>query len=174
MAYINFGSNTERVKNLQEMLRTLANLTGKAEYNVAADGNFDAATRRAVSDFQREHGLTVTGVPDNATWDILRREVYAAERESGEGLPIDPFSGNFRPIEEGEYSELVLLVQIILRELDIYHDFDEYIPLSGKLDRATMASLSQFQEHAGLDVTGEIDLPTWNRLALEYGNITAQ
>ena len=90
MAYINFGSNTERVKNLQEMLRTLANLTGKAEYNVAADGNFDAATRRAVSDFQREHGLTVTGVPDNATWDILRREVYAAKRESGEGLPSDP------------------------------------------------------------------------------------
>lgn len=174
MAYINFGSNSERIKNLQEMLRTFANLTGKAEYNVAVDGNFDEATQRAVADFQREQGLTPTGIPDNETWEILRREVFAAQRESGEQSQLDPFSGSFRPIGDGEYSELVLLVQIILRELNIYHDFDVAIPLDGRLDSATTEALSQFQKHAGLDVTGEIDLPTWNRLALEYGNITAQ
>lgn len=174
MRYIDFGSERERVKNLQELLRSLSILEGKKEYGVAADGSFDESTRRAVEIFQAEHGLAVTGIPDNETWDILKSEAEEAQRTRGNHRSIDPFGGHFRDIPQGETSELVLIVQIMLREIAEYHTFDVYVPLSGTLDTPTSEAIAEFQSVSELAVTGEIDLVTWNRMALEYGGIESQ
>lgn len=60
------GDNGEMVYELQERLAAL-------NYEVAVDGEFGSQTKRAVSEFQRDNGLTADGIVGKSTWDILVR-----------------------------------------------------------------------------------------------------
>ncbi len=59
----------DRVRRLQKLL-------GFSEQE--QDGIFGAITEEAVKQFQRRHGLPVTGDPDEKTWDTLEREAAGA------------------------------------------------------------------------------------------------
>jgi putative chitinase len=59
----------DRVRRLQKLL-------GFSEQE--QDGLFGAITEEAVKQFQRRHGLPVTGDPDEKTWDALEREAAGA------------------------------------------------------------------------------------------------
>ena len=74
----------QAITNLQRYLRRLS-----YEYlstpRVPIDGIFGESTKNALSEFQRENGLDVTGVADKRTWDSLFSEyqrVTEAERLS--------------------------------------------------------------------------------------------
>lgn len=58
------GDSGELVKVLQQELKY-------AGYRVSVDGAYGNQTRRFVADFQRSHGLAVTGVVDQGTWGKL-------------------------------------------------------------------------------------------------------
>ena len=58
------------VRSLQTMLRTIAESDDR--YNsVVPDGIYGPQTVAAVSVFQRNHGLPVTGITDQLTWDTI-------------------------------------------------------------------------------------------------------
>lgn len=60
------GDTGEAVKALQQRLKELKYLVGGS-----ADGIFGSATQKAISDFQGQHDLEVTGVADNKTQKLL-------------------------------------------------------------------------------------------------------
>lgn len=169
MAYINFSNENERVKNLQETLRRFGILTDNPEFMVGVDGNFDEATRKAVTDFQKINGIKPTGIPDNDTWSRLQSNLRIAEAAGGSSRPISIFPLT-RTIFIGEISDLVQIIQIMLSEIGILQDFRTKIPINGVYDTSTANAVKEFQNNTGIPVTGTVDLPTWNRLAIEFNN----
>lgn len=65
--------NSSRVEELQQMLGFTGN---------AIDGDFGGNTESAVKEFQKKHGLPVTGIVDDATWAKLVSESKQDEKET--------------------------------------------------------------------------------------------
>lgn len=59
------GARGEHVKPMQQRLKDLGYLTG------TVDGDFGGGTERAVSAFQSQHKITVTGIADVETQELL-------------------------------------------------------------------------------------------------------
>ena len=70
----------------------------------------------------------------------------------------------------GEISELVMFIQIMLNALSLYYDLP-HIPAGGEYDSLTSEAVRLFQKFNRLDMTGNVDSVTWDRLAEEY-NLT--
>ena len=70
-------------------------------------------------------------------------------------------------LSQGEVSELVSFVQLMLNALTLYYDFSR-IPVSGEYDTFTSEAVKLFQKLNQLEISGNIDSLTWDRLALEY------
>ena len=66
-------------------IATVQTLLGRLGYDAGtADGVAGRRTRSAMNQFQRDHGLPLTQVPDQATLDALRAAVSTAEQRSTE------------------------------------------------------------------------------------------
>ena len=66
------GDKGNAVMVLQWLLNSWAAKLGKnAFYCGAADGDFGAKTQAGVMGFQREYGLSPTGITDSTTWEYL-------------------------------------------------------------------------------------------------------
>ena len=61
------------IRSLQTMLRVLAELDDRY-LPVIPDGIYGQSTIAAVSNFQKNHGLPVTGVTDLDTWERISAE----------------------------------------------------------------------------------------------------
>jgi peptidoglycan hydrolase-like protein with peptidoglycan-binding domain len=68
----------------------------------------------------------------------------------------------------GEESFAVSAVQHLLDEVSVIIDAIEQVAITGKYDTQTSRAVSVFQTLAGLDVTGEVDLVTWESLVDTY------
>ena len=80
------------VQNLQYMLRRLGTRYSFLP-QLATDGLFGEETLEAVMLFQRELAPPVTGVVDGRTWDAIRREWMALEREVAPPRSLRIFPG---------------------------------------------------------------------------------
>jgi len=82
---------------------------------------------------------------------------------------ISPFpSDEGYVIKSGETSDLVSIVQFMLKLLgDIYDGIEGKEP-EGVYSESTASDIRKFQQSAGLPVTGDIDKATWNALAEAY------
>ena len=58
------------IRSLQTMLRVIAE-NDPTHVRLVPDGIYGPETTRAVSVFQRNHGLPVTGVTNQATWEAV-------------------------------------------------------------------------------------------------------
>ena len=65
------------IRSLQTMLRVLAEHDPRHE-TLVPDGIYGPATVSAVSKFQRIHGLPVTGIADQRTWEQIVAEYEPA------------------------------------------------------------------------------------------------
>lgn len=174
--YIFYGHRDEenRIRVLQEMLRTVARYSGDMALSSRVDGRFDPGTENAWRAFQRKYGLPETGRVDLAGWEKLRA-VYASYRaQTRTPDPIYPLTSPGQRIRPGEESSLVRLLQILLDELRTLYDGFGDVPISGQYDAATADAVRHFQRANLLDATGEVDSATWNRLASEYNYIAGE
>ena len=65
------------IRSLQTMLRIIAQRD--SDYgNIIPDGIYGPQTMGAISTFQRKHGLPITGITDQATWDAVVAEFEPA------------------------------------------------------------------------------------------------
>lgn len=155
------------IRSLQTMLRVISTGNG-TRMSVIPDGIYGRQTMAAVSDFQRQAGLPVTGVADQATWEAV---VAAYDPALISVAPAEPILAVFNPnqvIHRGEYHPNVYLAQSMLLILsDIYHSISTP-SLNGIIDFPTSDSLSSFQVLSALPMTGELDKRTWKHLALHY------
>ncbi len=155
------------IRSLQTMLRVLGEYDEKY-LPLIPDGIYGPSTMAAVSNFQRLHGLPVTGVTDQQTWEeIAARHRYALV-SIGEAEPLQIVLNPNQVIRRGEADPIIYIVQGMLQALsDVYKSIG--IPThTGILDVPTSDSLSSFQLLSDLPMTGELDRHTWRHLALHH------
>ncbi len=166
--YYDHRNRENRVRALQEMLRTVARLSGDMSVSTAVDGSFDTGTQNALRSFQRKYGLPETGEADLRTWEKLREMYTLYLLQNSVPDSITPFYDPGMRILPGERSHLVLILQIMLDTVRVLYDGLSDISLTGEYDRATEEAVRRFQRANILGATGEADAVTWNRLAAEY------
>lgn len=155
------------IRSLQTMLRVLAE-DDPSYVRIIPDGIYGPETMAAVTRFQRRHGLPVTGITDQITWEAIVAEYDPALVRQDSAWPLDILLDPGQVIQKNERHPNIYLLQAILTVLaETYHS----IPrpgFTGILDEITADSLSAFQELSRLPATGQLDKLTWKHLALHY------
>ncbi len=155
------------VRSLQTMLRVIREDAGYTD-NVVPDGIYGSSTMDAVSQFQREHGLPVTGVTDQQTWETIVAEYHPALVRADAAHPLQLILNPGQVLKRGEYHPYLYLIQSMLLALSEVYASVPAPPITGVLDIPTGESVSAFQFLSDLPQTGEIDKVTWKHLALQY------
>lgn len=155
------------VRSLQTMLRVIAQ-EDMRQPSVIPDGIYGSQTAAAVAAFQRNHGIPVTSVADQATWEAIVAEYEPAWIRVGPAQPLQVILHPGQIIRRGDREPNVYLLQAILIVLSELYESITPPGMSGTLDDATSTSLEAFQALSGLPETGELDKVTWKQLALHY------
>ncbi len=155
------------IRSLQSMLRVLS--AHDDQYNqVIPDGIYGPQTLAAVSNFQRIHGLPITGITDQLTWDTLVSVFDPIQTKVAEAETLSIILNPNQIIRRGESNANLYLVQAMLIVLSEVYASIGKPGQTGILDAATSDALSAFQELSQLPMTGELDKVTWKQLALQY------
>ena len=155
------------IRSLQTMLRVLGE-NDPAYVRIIPDGIYGPETLKAVSVFQRKHGLPVTGIADQETWEavVATYETALVEQDMAQELSI--ILNPKQVIRRGERHPHLYLVQAMLLVLaEVYESIGTPI-VNGILDDATQDALASFQFLSNLPMTGNLDKHTWKHLALQY------
>ena len=155
------------IRSLQTMLRVIAE-RDPSYLTLIPDGIYGPETVRAVSLFQRKHGLAVTGITDHGTWETIVAVYEPALVEQGPAQPVQIVLNPGQVIRKGECNPHVYLAQGMLVVLSDRYSSIGCPSLSGLLDDPTADSLASFQLLTGLPRTGNLDRHTWKHLALHY------
>ena len=155
------------IRSLQTMLRVIAE-NNPAHERMIPDGIYGPETVTAVSTFQRLHGLPITGITDNNTWDTVVAVYEEAIIEQAEAHPLEIVLNPGQVIRKGERHPHIYLVQAVLAVLSENYESIARPEFTGILDNATSDALSTFQQITGLPMTGNLDKQTWKHLALHY------
>jgi len=155
------------IRSLQTMLRVIAENTGELE-SLIPDGIYGPETVRVVSAFQRSHGLPVTGVTDQPTWEAIVAVYEPAMIEQDQAQNVEIILNPGQVIRKGERHPHLYLVQSMLLVLSQVYGSIGAPSISGILDDATEDALFSFQRLSGLPATGRLDKHTWKHLALQY------
>lgn len=155
------------IRSLQTMLRVIAE--NDPQYlSVIPDGIYGPETMQAVSTFQRLHGLPVTGVTNQTTWDMIVAVYEPALIEQDEAFSLDIILNPRQVIRKGERHPHLYLVQAMLLALSQIYQSIGAPSITGILDEPTADSLASFQFLSGLPATGNLDKHTWKHLVLQY------
>ena len=155
------------IRSLQTMLRVLAEHDNKYS-RVIPDGIYGPQTMAAVTAFQRNHGLPVTGITDQATWDAIVAAYDPALITLVEAQPVEIILNPNQVLRKGESSPYLYVAQALLLVLSQTYGSVGTPTQSGTLDAATSDSIASFQALSGLPMTGELDKITWKQLALHF------
>lgn len=155
------------IRSLQTMLRAIAEDDTRLP-TVIPDGVYGPSTMQAVSAFQRQYGLPVTGITDQVTWDqiVAIYEPTIIRIDSAEPIEIIMEPGEIFRL--GDSNAYIYLIQSILTQLS--NDNPTITPPdhNGVLDDSTSQALAAFQLLAGLPPTGELDKITWKFLSKQF------
>ena len=155
------------IRSLQTMLRVIAE-DDPTHDRIVPDGIYGPETTAAVSTFQRKHGLPVTGVTDQATWESIVAAYNPALVRIDAAQSIDIILNPGQVIRREERNPHIYLVQAMLQVLsDVYKSVAQPTH-TGILDDPTADALSTFQILSGLPMTGNLDKHPWKHLALQY------
>jgi len=155
------------IRSLQTMLRVLAE-RDDAYQSIIPDGIYGQSTVSAVSNFQRIHGLPVTGVTDQDTWERIVAEYEPALIHVVEAQPLEIILNPNEVLRRGSASPYLYVAQALLLVLSEIYASVSRPSQSGMLDEVTADSLATFQALSGLPMTGELDKITWKQLALHF------
>ena len=155
------------IRSLQTMLRVLAE-NDTRYLPVIPDGIYGPETVKAVSAFQRQHGLAVTGITDQDTWEAIVAKYEPALIEQDEAHPLHIILEPKQILRKGERHPNLYLVQAMLTVLGQVFESILPPPSPGLLDDATADALASFQQLNGLPATGHLDKRTWKHLTLQY------
>ena len=155
------------IRSLQTMLRVLAEDDPKLP-TVVPDGIYGPTTMHAVSTFQRQNGLPVTGITDQATWEAVVAQYELADIRINKAQSIPIYLNPGEIIKDGMSSPYVFLMQSMLNYLSQSAPAIQPPPNTGIMDAITMDALKNFQQAADIPVTGELDRLTWKHLVLHF------
>lgn len=141
--YTDAGDSGLNVYILQKKLSRMGYFDGELS------GSFGDVTGRALMDFQKNNGLEPTGVADSATWaKIYSEDAVVLKKEYA--------------LQLGDFGESVQRMQQRLMDLGYYTR-----EITGAFGPATETAVRLFQMANGLEVTGEVEETTLERLNAE-------
>lgn len=155
------------IRSLQTMLRVIAENDADA-VRIIPDGIYGPETVRAVSVFQRNHGLPVTGVTDQATWESVAAVYELAQIEQDAAYALEIILNPGQVIRKGEHHPHLYLVQGMLMAMSEIYQSIGTPSMNGILDEATADAIASFQGLSSLPMTGNLDKHTWKHLVLQY------
>ncbi len=155
------------VRSLQTMLRVLSEHDPRQPI-IIPDGIYGKQTRDAVSIFQRNYGLPVTGAADALTWDRITQEYIPAHTIRTSAEPLRLILNPGKIIRRGENGYNVFILQAMLLAMAEIYGSMAPPAMTGVLDEQTTEAVISFQYLSGLPQTGEVDKITWKHLALHY------
>ena len=155
------------VRSLQTMLRVLSE-QNRDHPTVVPDGIYGQTTTNAVSSFQRMHGLPVTGITDQDTWDEIVAEYDQALIQVDQAEVLELSLNPNEILRQGDDSPYIYVVQALLTVLSEVYASIPRPTSSGILDERTADSLASFQQLSRLPMTGNLDKVTWKHLALHF------
>ena len=155
------------IRSLQTMLRVLAEHDNRYQ-TVVPDGVYSTQTMNAGSQFQRNHGLPVTGITDQGTWEAIVDRYEPALIFVDEAQPVEIILNPNEVLILGDSSPYLYVAQAMLIVLSQIYGSVGMPSMTGMLDAATADSLSSFHSLIGLPITGNLDKHTWKHLALHF------
>lgn len=155
------------IRSLQTMLRVIAE-DDPSHVRIVPDGIYGPETTRAVAVFQRNHGLPVTGVTNQETWEAVVSLYEPALVRRDDAFPLNIILNPGQVLRKGERHPHLYLVQGMLKVLSEVYESVAEPSLTGLLDDATADSLASFQQLSSLPMTGHLDKNTWKHLVLQY------
>ena len=155
------------IRSLQTMLRVLSEQDSRY-LTLIPDGIYGQSTVAAVSNFQQMHGLPLTGIADQDTWESVVQEYEQALVLVGEAPPVEIILNPNQVLRRGEESPYLRVAQALLWVLAETYGSIGKPGQNGILDTETADSISSFQALTGLPMTGELDKRTWQQLALHF------
>ena len=155
------------IRSLQTMLRVISE-DDRRYPAVIPDGVYGPSTMNAVSAFQRQNGIPVTGIVNQQTWDLIVQKYEPALIRVDKAAPIEIIMDPGQIFKLGDSSPYIYLLQSMLTQLSNDHPSISTPYHSGVLDSSTSSSLASFQKLAALDETGELDKITWKHLVNQF------
>lgn len=152
------NDNQSAVFAVQSLLRNIGT-------DIKPDGVYGQQTADAVRSFQISKGIVPTGRVDLETFNALVTEAREPVIYSCALLVPRQLEGGV--ISYGDKSNLVLMVQAMLKTLEVIFMF-EPIEVNGIYDAPTQAALTKVRRINGIDDKNFIDPETWNALVAEY------
>ena len=155
------------IRSLQTMLRVIAEDDPRLP-TLVPDGIYGPSTMNAVTAFQRQNGLPITGITDQKTWEQIVEIYEDALIRVSKAEPIEIIMDPGEVFRLGESNAYIYLLQSILTQLS--NDNPTIAPPvhNGVLDNPTSEALAAFQFLAGLPPTGELDKITWKFLVKQF------
>ena len=140
---------------------------------LAVDGIYGAETALAVSQFQQENGLPVTGKVDFKTWEALNDAYEELLERRKPPERVAAIGCNVR-LSGGAVGDSVYILQVMLNAVGTRFKNIGKITVDGAYSNETAAAVAEFQRAAGLPETGAADVETFNCLAEVYNNYFEQ
>ncbi|MBQ9086102.1 MAG: peptidoglycan-binding protein [Clostridia bacterium] len=159
------------VQNIQYLLSYLAEF-----YNfippVTIDGIYGPATESAVSAFQRQFDLPITGRVNFDTWDALYR-TYLGFIET---IPFQYIAGNILPypgvpLRLGSEADAVRVLQEYLNFIGQTYPEIPPINVTGYFGNQTQQAVLAFQRMEGIPANGTVGSVTWNAVTNLYSDL---
>ena len=148
-----------------------------AAYNNAVsaptiDGVFGQGTEGSVREFQREYGLSVTGIVNKETWEKLS-DVYLGIINSNppQFLSDEPIPYPGTPLRFGSSGDAVRVIQERLNFIsDFYTNVNKVEP-TGYFGEETVLAVDSFLRDQGLPEKGFVGPVAWKRIEDTYFNL---
>lgn len=158
---------SQPIRSLQTMLRVIAEDEKKIP-TIVPDGIYGQSTQGAVTEFQRQEGLPLTGITDKTTWDRIVQKYDAAVIKIGPAEPIEIIWDPGQVFVIGDEGAYIYLMQSLLIWL-ARDDNDIVAPEhTGIFDLKTQEALKEFQLLSGLTPSGQLDRITWKHLSRHF------
>lgn len=136
------------------------------------NGIFDNETEASVRAFQQAFNLETDGLVGKSTWYAIQRIFTAVKRLNtlaSEGITLNEITGLFNSVlQEDDRGSEVFELQYLLALVAEFNNEIPNVAVDGIFGSGTRNALEEFQRVYGLDVTGETNIPTWDRLYREY------
>lgn len=146
------GCSSVSVLKIQQCLNQL-----NPEFKLKEDGIYGSSTELAIRQFQKNYGLVEDGIITSLTWDKIITKIKTLKAPQMQVLsspdPVAYGSSGLDVRKAQEYLNRILP--------------DQSIPANGLFDAKTQGKVIRFQNMAGLNPDGRIDIITWDKI-IEY------
>ncbi len=172
---LGFGDIGNSVQQIQIRLNRISKNYSGIPKIPNVNGIFDSSTEEAVRAFQRAFNLEEDGLVGKSTWYSIQRIFTAVKRLNdlaSEGITLQEATNLFNSfLSEGDQGFEVFELQYLLALVAEFNNEIPTLAVDGVFGESTRNALESFQRVYGLDVTGETNIATWDRLYREYVGI---